>query len=242
MLPEKLEVRNPKLEDVRLDLDRQRQSRGGRVLFELRTSNFELWRRPSLPLGVLTALLLSLAGCTGDFANLFASLGGDTVGGRGRVQVLFLNNTPYRAVLTFGTYDQTDPTFAPDFRQFTVDNTDLELGPDGASGIGLLDCARVFSIGGSRLLTLIAAGTDSATASPSALVHGVEFFEIPEDTDPTDDVTPDPISHGLAAPFEALLGVDFPCGALLIVNLELNDAGPQPFRVDFRVIPSHSSR
>ena len=47
---------------------------------------------------------------------------------------------------------------------------------------------------------------------------------------------------GFAPPFEALLGVDFPCSALLIIYFEINDAGPEPFRIDFQLIPSESDR
>jgi hypothetical protein len=191
---------------------------------------------------LLVAAALFVGGCGGDGANLFESFGGDVAGDRGGVQVLFLNNTPYRAVLTFGTYDQTDPAFVPDVRQFTLDDADLELGPDGASGIGALDCARVFSVGGSRMLALIAANGDAADVSSAALVEGAEFYEIPEDDDPDDDVTPEPILRGTAAPFEALLGVDFPCNAFLIVRLEQNPPGPNPFRVDFELIPSQTTR
>lgn len=207
-----------------------------RSFFELRTLNFELHRR------VLVAAMLLVGGCGGDFGNLFESHGGDVAGDRGRVQVLFLNNTPYRAVLTFGTYDQTDPAFVPDVRQFTLDDADLELGPNGESGIGSLDCARVFSVGGARMLALFAANGDPADVTAAALVEGAEFYEIPEDEDPGDDVSRDPILRGSAAPFEALLGVDFPCNAFLILRLEQNPPGPDPFRVDFQIIPSQTTR
>ena len=45
-------------------------------------------------------------------------MGGRTAGGRGTVQIVVINNTPYRAVFTVGLYDQTDPGFAPAFEQF----------------------------------------------------------------------------------------------------------------------------
>jgi len=176
------------------------------------------------------------SGCTGDLANLTASLGGDTPGQRGQVQVLFINNTAYRAVFTFGTYDQTDPGSVPDARQFGNDPDELLLEGDSSSGIGSLDCDRVCSIGGSRMLALLAANGDASTLDPQALVDGVEFFEVPEDADAA------PISRGFAPPFEALLGVDFPCHSLLIIHFEINDAGPDPFRVAFELISSGSPR
>lgn len=180
---------------------------------------------------------VSLAGCTTDWANRFASLGGGTAGERGEVQVLFINNTPYRAVFTLGTYDQTDPSHEPDFGQFTNDADDLTLEGGESSPVGALDCARVFSIGGRRLLALIEENLPDAELRPEATIEGVEFFQVAESGE-----AGDPMSQGKAPPLEALLGVDFPCGALLIVRLEINDAGPDPFRVDFELIASREGR
>lgn len=47
---------------------------------------------------------------------------------------------------------------------------------------------------------------------------------------------------GSAPPFEALLGVDFPCNSLVIIRLEPNDLGRNAYRIDFQVIPSDSTR
>ena len=77
-----------------------------------------------------------LPGCGVDISNLTASLGGDTAGSRGRVQIVFINNTPYRSVFTFAIYDQTDPSSEPDFRQFGHDEGRLILEGDGTSNIG----------------------------------------------------------------------------------------------------------
>lgn len=176
-----------------------------------------------------------LVGCTGDFANLLASFGGVVAGRRGEVQVLVINNTSFRAVFTLGTYNQTDPASVPDFSQFSHDADGLVLEGDESSPIGVFDCARVFGIGGSRLIDLIERNVDESDVLPEALIDGVEFFSVSE-------ADGEPISQGRAAPFEALLGVDFPCNALLILRLEVDDAGPDPFRVDFELIPSESTR
>ena len=66
-----------------------------------------------------------------------------------------------------------------------------------------------------------------------------EFFSISGDGSAA---APAPVSQGKAPPFEALLGVDFPCNALLIVRFEIDDLGPSPFRVDFELIPSELTR
>jgi hypothetical protein len=176
-----------------------------------------------------------LAGCTGDRANLTASFGGSVAGRRGEIQVLFINNTPWRAVFTVGTYDQTDTGDQPDFSQFGNDTEGgLVLEGGESSPIGSLDCARVFSIGGPRLLALIEENLPDAELLPEAGIEGVEFFTINTDGEA------DPAREGTAPPFEALLGVDFPCNALLIVRFEEDATGS--FRVDFELIPSESER
>ena len=184
----------------------------------------------------LAGLVLS-PGCGSDFSNRTASFGGDTAGSRGRIQVVLINNTPYRAVFTVATYDQTDQSSEPDFRQFGHDENGLLLEGDSTSRIGLLECARAFSIGGPRMLALIADNLPDAPLVDEAAIEGVEFFSVLDG-----DSAATPVSQGMAPPFEALLGVDFPCNALLIIRLEFDDLGPDPFRVDFELIPSQSTR
>jgi hypothetical protein len=67
-------------------------------------------------------------------------------------------------------------------------------------------------------------------ADKTALVGGIEFF------------SESGTSQGTATAFEVLVGVDFPCNSLLIFKLEVNDAGPGPFRIDFELIPSSTTR
>jgi hypothetical protein len=170
-------------------------------------------------------------------------VGSDTAGRRGVVRVLFINHTPHRAVFTFGSYDQTDPFSTPDFEQFSHDEDGLILEGESESPVGPIDCARVFSIGGPQLLTLIEENLPDAPVEAESLVEGVEFFTI--DTDPSDDGDDgpaDPVRVGFARPLEALLGVDFPCNALMIIRFEPDDLGPDPFRMDFELIPSESTR
>ena len=184
----------------------------------------------------MAALLgLPIAGCTGDSLNLTASFGGATAGGRGEVQVLFINNTSHRAVFTVGTYDQTDPDDEPDFSQFGHDDGGLILEGDAGSPIGSLDCARVFSIGGPRMLALVEENVSDEDLLTEALIEGVEFFSVDGD-----DEAAAPVSEGTAPAFEALLGVDFPCSALLIIRFEEDEPGS--FRIDFELIPSESNR
>lgn len=181
------------------------------------------------------AATISAVGCGEGWLNQTAPLGGSTVGGRGDLGVIVLNNTPYRAVLTLGSYDQIKNDIVPDVRQFTLDGSTV-LDGEADSGLLTFSCARVFSLGGPRLLALIES-SDLPDLDAGALIEGVEFFAVDEA-----DASIQPASQGMAAPFEVLLGVDFPCGALLIFKLEVNDSGDQPFRVDYELIPSSNAR
>ncbi|UCC31962.1 MAG: hypothetical protein JSU86_06720 [Phycisphaerales bacterium] len=190
---------------------------------------------------LLMLVVPGIAGCGECFVNLTASLGGDWAGERGAVRVLFINNTPHRAVFTFGSYDQADQFSQPDFAQFGLSEFGATLEGDSSSQIISIECARVFSIGGPGLLTLIEQNLSEAALDDDAFVEGVEFFSISSDGADGDD-SGDPVNEGSAPPFEALLGVDFPCNALLIVRFEFDDLGHDPFRVDFELIPSESTR
>jgi len=196
---------------------------------------------------IVAVLLSTIAGGTGgcgevsSLLNQIASLGGEIAGQRGRIRVLFINNTPLRAVFTFGTYDQTDQDSQPDFGQFGPNDLDVTLNGDAESDILSLTCARVFSIGSPRLLQLIEANLRDATVIDEAFTEGVEFYDVPSDDD--SDADEGEFAFAGAAPaFEALLGVDFPCNSLLIIRFESDDLGPDPFRVDFELVPSESTR
>lgn len=188
---------------------------------------------------LFVAGLVLLPGCGVDFSNLTAPFGGDVAGSRGQVQIVFINNTAQRAVFTFATYDQTDPSSEPDFRQFGHNESGLILEGDSTSAIGALECARVFSIGGPRMLALIEENLPDATLAEEATIEGIEFFSVSDDDS---EAEPALVRQGKSPPFEALLGVDFPCNALLIIRFEIDDVGPDPFRVDFELIPSRSTR
>jgi len=191
-------------------------------------------RFPGRGRGALAGLLLICAGCGDLFSS--APLGGDLAGERGTVRVVFINNTPHRVVFTTGTYDPLDQTSQPDFQQFGLRESDVHLDGDSISPVGALDCARVFSIGGPRLLSLIEANVPDAQTDDAAFVEGVEFF----DTEMADGT--DPVPRGRAPGLEAALGTDFPCNALLIIRFEPDDVGPSEFRVGFELIPSESHR
>lgn len=191
--------------------------------------------RSAVPGGLMAALAaLLVAGCS---LAPTASLGGDTAGDRGTIRVLFINNTAQTAVFTAGTFDLLDEFTAPTIVQFGFSDAAVTLPPESESAIGSLPCARVFSVGGSRLLTLVGANADATSLVPESTIFGVDFY-----TEAEDDATAAPVAVGSSAAFDTQLGVDFACGALLIVRFEINDVGDAPFRVDFDLIPASSTR
>lgn len=187
----------------------------------------------------MLASLVATTGCVEFLANQTTSLGGSTAGDRGQIRVAIINNTPHLAAMTVGTFDQVDSFSEPDFGQFSFKEDpatgETRLDGDGNTGIFVLQCGRVFSVGSPDLLELIEVNLPDVTPQDEAFVEGVDFYRVDEDGEPEALI-------GSAPPLEALLGVDFPCNALLILHLEIDDFGPEPFRVDFELIPSESTR
>ncbi|HEY3244597.1 MAG TPA: hypothetical protein VGM03_14750 [Phycisphaerae bacterium] len=173
--------------------------------------------------------------------NQTASFGGSVTNQRGHVRVLFLNNTPFRAIFTYGTHSNTDRDSNPDFHQFTGVMGQMTLEANSFSTIQMVNCDRVFSVGGAELLQLIGrnSNTNGASFDRPAFTEGIAFSSAAIGSEDAEAPT-----EGLAAPLEALLGVDFPCGAMLIVRFEQDDALTPPlrFRADFSMIPASSDR
>ncbi len=212
------------------ELDLYRQASIGNTDMNLTTSKF---------LCSSLMALVSCAGCGFDSALLhtIASLGGSTAGERGNAQVIFINNTPNRAIFTFGTYDEFDRDTVPNLTQFSSAESTQDL--EGNSQVGPLDieCARVFSVGGQGLLSRINSNLDEEDYDSTPLVSGVYFSSSSATSDDADQPT-----AGTAAALDAFIGVDFECGSMLIYRFETNDLGPEEFKVELTVIPAESTR
>lgn len=165
------------------------------------------------------------------------SLGGDTAGDRGSIHVVFINNTPYRAIFTYGVYDTDSTEFGPEFGQFVVDpstSNPLEGRLEGntTSSIITLDCARVFSIGGSELITRIKDKDLDVGADEEALVAGIGF------SDKTlDDAQAGQATAGRADEVVTMQGTKFACDSLLVYTFTQDSTQASGFRVGFQVIP-----
>lgn len=134
-------------------------------------------------------VMVGSLGCIEELALLFnsSSLGGDTPGRRADLNVKFVNQTGYRPVMTFGTYDPLNSTSGDDnsfplkFRQFVIDDSEGGIRLDAFSESDVITftrqtlsdpggCGRAISLGGQDFIALIE--DDSAlldSARPEAL-------------------------------------------------------------------------
>ena len=108
---------------------------------------------------VLGVCLICLAGCVAPdiidaYFNNTTTLGGDVPGLRSNINVSFINNTPYRAILTFGTYDPLNTeqghalSFPPLFEQFSLDpDPNYRLERNSKSQVFTFTCGRALSVG-----------------------------------------------------------------------------------------------
>ncbi len=188
------------------------------------------------------ALAGALGACTPTAIQNLASPRADfVVGGQlvnRAIQVGFINNTPFRAIFTFGAYDQLDQESIPTgFGQ-------LRLEGNTSSGQFAQPCRQTFSVGGAELIRLIEdneASPQINVTDPQALVDGVNFSSAPLG----DPLEAEP-TEGTAEGVVVLSGVDFTCTrtdiqavtgtGLLIFTFEQDAMAPGGFRVDFSFV------
>ncbi|MFH0983330.1 MAG: hypothetical protein V2A79_17565 [Planctomycetota bacterium] len=186
----------------------------------------------------LAGLLGLAASCKVDnLLNQTATFGGETAGQRIQLSVVFINNTPYRAIFTVGTYDDLDQKTEPRIVQFGNDPNGPTLEADTTSAPFGPPCGRVFAVGTAELLGFIEDNLSADGVDQDAMIEGVFFSDAELGSE--EGVQP---TAGVAPPLERRLGVDFACTSILIVRLEPDDVGPNPFRIAFEVIPAGDTR
>jgi len=185
---------------------------------------------PRKLLCVLPLLALSCSPAT--YLNNTTSLGGNNPGQRGNIMVQFENRTPFRAIFTYGSYDPQNQQFGPQFGQFFASTTTSQrLEGNTISPVFTFDCGRAFSLGGQQLIEYIRKNNLTQDTDPEALVPGITFSDRP-----VDDPEAEAPTAGRADPVTNLQGVDYPCDALLIYTLNLDDTQPSGFRIDMTVV------
>lgn len=154
------------------------------------------------------------------------------------ISVGFINNTPFRAIFTFGAYDQLDENTIPqNFGQ-------LRLEGNTSSAQIAQPCRKTFSVGGEELIRLIELNRNSPLITvndPAALVDGVNFSGAPLG----DPLEAEP-TEGTALGLVRLVGVDFTCErtdirqvtgtGVLIFTFEQDAAAPGGFRIDYSFV------
>ena len=174
------------------------------------------WRR--LGVAMMAAVVLVTAGSCDQDQFLF-----NTIARRGEVNVAFINDTPYRAIFSFGTYDPQDQASQLDFQQLRLEGDSFTEGTE-------LTCRRVVSVGGEALLAL-AEENEVEIEDEDAFVVGVSF----SDTDPEDDLAGRP-TVGTAGAATIRIGIDFTCETVVIFTFVEDSSQPGGFRVDLSVM------
>jgi hypothetical protein len=132
------------------------------------------YRLQSLVLATTVLAAGGSFGCSPELSLLFnfSSLGGSIPGRRAQLNVKFVNQTPYRPVFTFGTYDPlnvpSDATnsFPLKFNQFVIDTSTGGTRLDAFSESDVITfqatklgdpggCGRAISLGGEDFIKLI---------------------------------------------------------------------------------------
>jgi len=174
----------------------------------------------SQSIGFAVALVAALTtGCSGDLiANLIEERSGD-------ITVIIINNTPYRAAFTFGSYDalDRDPPGEVDLQQQRLEG-------NASTAPITISCNRNTAIGTETLIQR-AIDTDADEADDfdvDAFSDTVRFSSAAADSDAAAVPT-----EGEAAGIEVCLGPEYACGDQLIFTLVEDEAAPDGFR--FRI-------
>jgi hypothetical protein len=143
----------------------------------------------------------------------------------GDITVVFVNNTPYAAAFSFGTYDAWDrsPPGQMDFQQVRVEaNT--------TNAAVTLQCARNAAVASTGLVQRATALNQPAETDfvPEQFDSTVHFSEAPSGSAIANLPT-----AGSALGVEKLLGVDYSCGDQLIFTFNEDPDAEGGFRIDF---------
>ena len=185
-------------------------------------------RRRLFPI-VTVALLAAMSSCTATALLNLTAPTGIFVGPNGQVvprnlRVSFINNTPFRAVCTFGTYDPLDKNTSPtNFGQ-------LRLESGATSPVQNQPCRKVLSVGGEELIRLIQV-RNLTVNDEHALVDGTNFSGAPLG-DPLEAAA----TEGTAVGRVDRAGVDYDCESVIVYSFEQDAAAPGGFRIDANVV------
>ena len=144
----------------------------------------------------------------------------------GNITVTFINETPYRASFTFGTWDALDRS-PPGPISFGQDRLE---GMDSAQATQL--CARNFAVGTQDMYDRIVEAADLTEIDVDAFDTVVHFSDAAAGSNLEAVAT-----VGTALGIEKLLGIDFTCGDQLIFTFVQDPDAVGGFRIDYAVVP-----
>jgi hypothetical protein len=200
-------------------------------------------QRSFLYLTIFSLGMWSSSSCSTTAVDNIPAAQTDFVGPFGRptpraISVGFINDTPFRAIFTFGAYDQLDENTLPTgFGQ-------LRLEGNTSSAVQTQPCRKTFSVGGAELIKLIEdneSDPNITVTDENALIDGVYFSGAPVG----DPLEAEP-TEGTAEGRAVLNGVDFTCQrvniddltgtGLLLFNFVQDAGAPGGFRIDFSFV------
>ncbi len=187
----------------------------------------------TLRVALAAVLAAGIAGCTEEaFLNLTTPLGSGAIGVRDTTNVTVFNRTPYRAIFTFGFYNQTDQNSVPVFVT-VADGTDGSLVLEGNSQLATqtFNCDRTLAIGSPEFIVKIFSEDLDEGANQNALNPGVGFSSAPIG-DPLGTLP----TEGSAEGINILQGAEFPCDSEVLIFLEEDASTASGFRIAFQVV------
>lgn len=188
----------------------------------------------SVYLLILVIGIISPACTPQAYFNNTSSLGGDTPGSRGTVTLAFINNTPYRAIFTYGIYDDQDQNTVPRFAQFAIDPDPMKrLEGNTSSPQFTFVCGRQVAIGTQRFIESIKKNKmdTGSSINQEALNFGVGFSD-----KPLSDPDADKANMGRIDGTSILQGYEFQCESLVIVRLETVTLSPFKATIEWDIV------
>lgn len=154
------------------------------------------------------------------------------------LRIGFINNTNFRAIFTFGAYDQLDQATVP------TNLGQVRLEASTSSPTFTQPCRRTFSVGGAELIRLVKENQNAPQVNITderALIDGVNFSGAPLG----DPLEAEP-TEGRAVGSVRLVGVDYSCArtdirettgtGLLLFTFEQDADSPGGFRIDYQFV------
>ena len=154
------------------------------------------------------------------------------------IQVGFINNTPFRAIFTAGSYEQLDNDTVP------ANFVQIRLEGNATTAQIPQPCQGTYSLGGAELIRLIELNRNSPAVNitdEAALIVGVNFSGAPLG----DPLEAEP-TEGTAVGRDSLVVFDFTClrtgirqvtgTGLLLYTFEQDATAPGGFRIDFSFV------